>query len=161
MQTDLLKGTGVAIVTPFTKKGDIDEKALRKLVQHLIKGKVEYIVVFGTTGESVTLSKDEKKKDAAIRELAEETSIVITKEQISNPDEPIIVNYINKEGINYKRLYLYTVYIEDISEVGLETEIVPIENLQIEELDWCGFLTKEEAQDKIFSRVEHLLDLIN
>ena len=62
MQTDLLKGTGVAIVTPFTKKGDIDEKALRKLVQHLIKGKVEYIVVLGTTGESVTLSKDEKKK---------------------------------------------------------------------------------------------------
>ena len=107
------------------------------------------------------IEKDEKKKDAAIRELAEETSIVITKEQISNPDEPIIVNYINKEGINYKRLYLYTVYIEDISEVGLETEIVPIENLQIEELDWCGFLTKEEAQDKIFSRVEHLLDLIN
>ena len=101
------------------------------------------------------IEKDEKKKDAAIRELAEETSIVITKEQISNPDEPIIVNYINKEGINYKRLYLYTVYIEDISEVGLETEIVPIENLQIEELDWCGFLTKEEAQDKIFSRVEH------
>ena len=62
MQTDLLKGTGVAIVTPFTKKRDIDEKALRKLVQHLIKGKVEYIVVLGTTGESVTLSKDEKKK---------------------------------------------------------------------------------------------------
>ena len=107
------------------------------------------------------IEKDEKKKDAAIRELAEETSIVITKEQISNPDEPIIVNYINKEGINYKRLYLYTVYIEDISEIGLESEIVPIENLQADELDCCGFLTKEEAQDKIFSRVEHLLDLIN
>jgi 8-oxo-dGTP pyrophosphatase MutT (NUDIX family) len=107
------------------------------------------------------IEKDEKKKDAAIRELVEETSIVITKEQISNPDEAIIVNYIDKSGVNYKRLYLYTVYIEDISEIGLESEIVPIENLQADELDWCGFLTKEEAKDKIFNRVEHLLDLIN
>lgn len=57
-----LRGTGVAIVTPFNKNGKVDEKALRKLVQHLIKGKVEYIVVLGTTGESVTLSKDEKKQ---------------------------------------------------------------------------------------------------
>lgn len=107
------------------------------------------------------IEKDEKKKDAAIRELMEETSIVITKEQISNPDDAIIVNYIDKAGINYKRLYLYTVYIEDISEIGLESEIVPVENLQADELDWCGFLTKEEAKDKIFNRVEHLLDLIN
>ena len=107
------------------------------------------------------IEKDEKKKDAAIRELLEETSIVITKEQISNPDDAIIVNYVDKAGINYKRLYLYTVYIEDISEIGLESEIIPIENLQADELDWCGFLTKEEAKDKIFNRVEHLLDLIN
>lgn len=55
------KGTGVAIVTPFTEKGDVDYPALTKLVEHLIKGKVEYIVVLGTTGESVTLSKDEKQ----------------------------------------------------------------------------------------------------
>ena len=55
------KGTGVAIVTPFTERGDVDYSALTKLVEHLIKGKVEYIVVLGTTGESVTLSKDEKQ----------------------------------------------------------------------------------------------------
>ncbi|HTB33151.1 MAG TPA: 4-hydroxy-tetrahydrodipicolinate synthase [Bacteroidia bacterium] len=54
------KGTGVAIVTPFTKTGSVDLKGLEKIVQHLIKGKVEYIVAMGTTGESATLSKDEK-----------------------------------------------------------------------------------------------------
>lgn len=54
------KGTGVAIVTPFSKDGSIDFKGLTNLIEHLIKGKVEYLVVLGTTGESVVLSKDEK-----------------------------------------------------------------------------------------------------
>ena len=55
-------GTGVAIVTPFTTKGDVDFSALTKLVEHLIKGRVEYIVVLGTTGETATLTKEEKKQ---------------------------------------------------------------------------------------------------
>lgn len=55
------KGTGVAIVTPFNKDGSIDYKSLNKLVDFIIKGGVEYIVVLGTTGESVTLSKEEKQ----------------------------------------------------------------------------------------------------
>jgi 4-hydroxy-tetrahydrodipicolinate synthase len=55
-----LKGTGVALVTPFHKDGSIDFKGLEKLVEHIIKNGVDYLVVLGTTGESVTLSKDEK-----------------------------------------------------------------------------------------------------
>jgi 4-hydroxy-tetrahydrodipicolinate synthase len=55
-----LKGTGVAIVTPFHADGNIDFKSLENLVEHLIKGKADYLVVLGTTGESVTLTKDEK-----------------------------------------------------------------------------------------------------
>lgn len=58
---NFLHGTGVAIVTPFTKKGNVDVKALERLVKHLINGKVEYLVVMGTTGESVTLTKEEKQ----------------------------------------------------------------------------------------------------
>ncbi len=54
------KGTGVAIVTPFKKDGNIDFKALENIVEHIIKGNVEYIVALGTTGESVTLNKEEK-----------------------------------------------------------------------------------------------------
>jgi 4-hydroxy-tetrahydrodipicolinate synthase len=56
------KGTGVAIVTPFNKHGQVDFKSLGKLVDFIIKGGVEYIVVMGTTGESVTLSKEEKQR---------------------------------------------------------------------------------------------------
>lgn len=61
MSKHSLKGTGVAIVTPFDNTGKVDSTALSAIVKHLHAGKVEYIVVLGTTGESVTLSKEEKK----------------------------------------------------------------------------------------------------
>ncbi len=54
-------GTGVAIVTPFTQEKNIDFPALEKLIEYLISNNVDYLVVLGTTGESVTLSKEEKK----------------------------------------------------------------------------------------------------
>lgn len=56
-----LVGTGVALVTPFNKDQSVDVEALQKLVEYSISGKVEYLVVLGTTAESVTLSKQEKE----------------------------------------------------------------------------------------------------
>lgn len=55
-------GTGVAMVTPFDGSGQIDFDALRKLINYLIDNGIDYLVSLGTTGESATLSKDEKKK---------------------------------------------------------------------------------------------------
>jgi 4-hydroxy-tetrahydrodipicolinate synthase len=55
------RGTGVAIVTPFKNDSSIDFAALGRMVNHVIDGGVNYIVVMGTTGESTTLTKDEKK----------------------------------------------------------------------------------------------------
>lgn len=57
-----LKGTGVAIITPFTKDFKIDFKGLGKVIDFIIGNKVEYIVVLGTTGEAPVLSKAEKKE---------------------------------------------------------------------------------------------------
>lgn len=55
------RGTGVAIVTPFKNDSSIDFAAMGRVVNHVIDGGVNYIVLMGTTGESVTLTKDEKK----------------------------------------------------------------------------------------------------
>ncbi|MEQ7799886.1 4-hydroxy-tetrahydrodipicolinate synthase [Pedobacter sp. ASV1-7] len=55
-------GTGVALVTPFNADGTVDYDGLRKLINHLIDGKVEYLVSLGTTGEASTLNKADKKK---------------------------------------------------------------------------------------------------
>ncbi len=55
-----LRGTGVAIVTPFKKDQQIDFIALGKLIDFIIQNAVDYIVTLGTTGEAPVLSKKEK-----------------------------------------------------------------------------------------------------
>lgn len=55
-------GTGIAIVTPFHIDGKIDWDSFKKLIEFWIKGKVEYLVVLGTTGESATIHGEEKQE---------------------------------------------------------------------------------------------------
>lgn len=54
-------GTGVALVTPFDANGAIDVNALKDLVEFQIAGNIDYLVVLGTTAESVTLTDYEKR----------------------------------------------------------------------------------------------------
>jgi len=55
-------GTGVALVTPFKKDLSIDFTALSKLVEYNLANGVDYLVINGTTGESVTVSKEERQR---------------------------------------------------------------------------------------------------
>lgn len=55
-----LQGTGVALVTPFHKQGNIDFTAFGNLIEHTISGGVDYLLCLGTTSEYPTLSKQEK-----------------------------------------------------------------------------------------------------
>jgi 4-hydroxy-tetrahydrodipicolinate synthase len=54
-------GTGVALITPFKDDLSVDEEALRKLVNFQIDNGIDYMVVLGTTGESATLTAQEKQ----------------------------------------------------------------------------------------------------
>ncbi len=56
------KGTGVALITPFHEDYTIDFDSLKRLINHVISGGVDYMVVLGTTGESATLTSHEKKQ---------------------------------------------------------------------------------------------------
>jgi 4-hydroxy-tetrahydrodipicolinate synthase len=64
------KGTGVAVITPFDKNGKVDEKALEKVINNLVYGGVNYLVMLGTTAETPTLRKEEK---AQVIDIAKET----------------------------------------------------------------------------------------
>lgn len=60
MLREILRGTGVALVTPFKEDHSIDFEALGALINFVIEGGVQYIVTLGTTGETATLSREEK-----------------------------------------------------------------------------------------------------
>lgn len=58
----ILKGVGVALVTPFNEDLSVDFESLTKLVDYNIENGTNYLVVLGTTAEAATLSADEKKQ---------------------------------------------------------------------------------------------------
>lgn len=63
------RGTGIAIITPFTPTGEVDYVALSSLVEAYIQSGIDFLVVLGTTAETVTLSQEEKIKVS--RKIAE------------------------------------------------------------------------------------------
>lgn len=72
MRHNPFQGTGLALVTPFAADGSLDRVALARLVNHSIDGGVDFLVALGTTGETATLTSDEKKQ--ALETVAEATN---------------------------------------------------------------------------------------
>lgn len=62
MTHDRLAGCGTALVTPFTTDGEVDERALRKLVDWQIDEGIHFLVPCGSTGEAATLAPDEQRR---------------------------------------------------------------------------------------------------
>ena len=61
MKSNIFKGTGIALITPFKTDFSIDTEALAKIVNHVIDHGADFLVVLGTTSEAPTLSAEEKK----------------------------------------------------------------------------------------------------
>lgn len=89
---------------------------------------------------------------AAIRETEEELGIKIDADEV-NPDEKGCVDYTNAKGEIYKKVYYFIV--EPVGELKIDKS-----KLQKEEIDWAGFLTKEDAKKRIYWRFKHLLDYL-
>ena len=70
MLANNLIGTGVALITPFKTDGSVDFEALKKVVNHVVAGGVEYVVALGTTSETCTLRQTER--DAVVKTVVGE-----------------------------------------------------------------------------------------
>lgn len=97
----------------------------------------------------------ERPIDAAIRETEEEVGLTVAESWIDT--SPIVVDYKNKQGRVFKKVYCFVANLTDIVNV---VKVVPSELLQLNEIDWAGFLTKEEADHRIFHRFKQFLELI-
>jgi 8-oxo-dGTP pyrophosphatase MutT (NUDIX family) len=96
--------------------------------------------------------------DCAVREFKEETGITVDKDKLTSSMIISYESYKTKEI--YKQLYLYIYRIEQLSDLGLESETIPQSQLQLDEIDWCGFLSKEEAMPKIFMKQMSVLKFL-
>src|SRR3954467_11430037 len=76
--TQSLRGTGTALVTPFTNDGSIDYEAMKRLIDHQLDGGVEMLVPLGSTGENPTITRDERRQlIRAVVEYVNHRSLVI------------------------------------------------------------------------------------
>ena len=92
------------------------------------------------------IDKSESKLDAAIRETKEEVGITIPKNLIDKTEHTFTVS-TKKYG--NKIVYYYVVQISNLSQIGLKDLKVPKKQLQLEEIDWAGFLDYREATKRI------------
>ena len=114
-----LKGTGVAIVTPFKKDLSIDFNAIKKLVNFLIDNGIKYIVVQGTTGESSTMSNHEKITSRQAFVKANNNRIPLVLGMGSN-DTMSLVNDLKKTDFSgYSAILSVTPYYNKPSMNGL------------------------------------------
>jgi 4-hydroxy-tetrahydrodipicolinate synthase len=97
-----IRGSGVAIITPFKTDLSIDFKALGRVVNHVIDGGINYIVALGTTGESVTLSTDEKRAliSYVIEAIDGRVPLVIGIGGNNTQDVVNCIRYADLEGVD-------------------------------------------------------------
>lgn len=98
---------------------------------------------------------NETNIDAAIRETKEEVGILIDKVDIETTE--YYVDYKNKKDKDiYKRVYFYVVNVDKYNL----PDVIDKAQLQLEEVDWAGFLEGDELKVKIFWRFRDLLKII-
>jgi ADP-ribose pyrophosphatase YjhB (NUDIX family) len=100
------------------------------------------------------VEEGESTIDAAIREVKEEVGIEIPKFMIGEEHE---LFYTKKEK-QWKRIAYFYVLITDLSEIGLESEILPKDMLQLGEIEWAGFVPFEEARSRMIPAMIDIID---
>jgi 8-oxo-dGTP pyrophosphatase MutT (NUDIX family) len=98
----------------------------------------------------------EDKMSAAIRETFEEVGIKVPRNLI-DPNEHTFVVTSRQDKFN-KTVYYYIVKIDNLSQIGLKELKIPKSQLQVEEIDWAGFLSYSEASKRIMKSQATLLN---
>ena len=129
MTNSNLQGLGVAIVTPFNKDKSIDFPALESLLEFIIKGNVDFIVVLGTTAETPTLSNTEK---ISIRQFV--------KDKV-NGRLPLVLGY----GSNNTQEIIDSLKSDDLTGYSAILSVVPFYNKPTQEGIYQHFRAIAEA----------------
>jgi 4-hydroxy-tetrahydrodipicolinate synthase len=119
MNTHSFCGTGVAIVTPFLDNGDIDQQGLEKLIEHLINGNVDYLVVLGTTGENATLDKAEKQQVFSLVNQFNKNRVKLVAGIGGNNTRSILHDFSNFDLTGYSAILSVSPYYNKPTQEGI------------------------------------------
>lgn len=114
-----LFGTGVALVTPFNQDGSVDYNGLENLVNYSIDGGVEYLVLLGTTAESATLTKEEKKEVVATIKKVNNGRVPMVLGIGGNNTAEIIKEYAETDLSDYAAILTVSPYYNKPSQEGI------------------------------------------
>nr|WP_298993827.1 4-hydroxy-tetrahydrodipicolinate synthase [uncultured Polaribacter sp.] len=125
-------GMGVALVTPFKKDLTVDFEALRKLVQFNIENGTDYLVINGTTGESATITKEEKQQ------------IINTIVEVNNKRVPLVLGV----GGNNTLEVVKELQTRDLSEIDGILSVAPYYSKPTQEGFYQHYKAIAEATEK-------------
>jgi 4-hydroxy-tetrahydrodipicolinate synthase len=112
-------GTGIAIVTPFYEDGGIDWDSFSNLIEFWIKGKVEYLVVLGTTGESATVHGSEKQEVLSFVKLQVNGRLPIVAGIGGNDTEEVKEAFLSFDLTGYDAILSVSPYYSKPNQEGL------------------------------------------
>ena len=116
---EFLKGSGVAMITPFDEEGRVDYHALKRVVDHIISGGIDYIVLMGTTAETATLTSEERAKVVAliVEVVADRVPLVLG---IGGNNTQVVVDTIKQTDLTaFKALMSVCPYYTRPSQEGI------------------------------------------
>ena len=127
MKNILFEGCGTAIVTPFTED-KVNFEELRRMIEQQIKAKVDAIIVCGTTGESATMTKEERKETIKfVIDTVNKRTKVIAGTGSNNTKEAIEMSKY-AENVGADGLLVVTPYYNKTTQKGLISHYKEIAN---------------------------------
>ena len=114
-----LRGTGVAIVTPFNDTQNVDVVALQKIVEYQIANGIDYIVILGTTGENATLSENEKQLVISTIIEANKNRIPLVLGIGGNNTASVVENFKNKDLSPFSAILSVSPYYNKPTQEGI------------------------------------------
>lgn len=127
MKEVIFKGCGTAIVTPFTEDG-VNFEEFGKLIENQIENQIDAIIVCGTTGESATMTEQEKKETIkyAIEKVAKRTKVVVGTGSNNTKSAIEMSKFAEEAGAD--ALLVVTPYYNKTTQKGLIMHYTAIAN---------------------------------
>jgi len=144
---------------------DIDPSISKNTAGVAIKWGNKILVVHPTNGSwnksaygipKGGIEHGESEKEAAIRELKEETGIIIRSNELDLA--PQVANHFGKNGKVKSQLIYFTMTIDSPEQIGLNDHRVPKSQLQLDEVDWAGFIDIDVVYSKMHISQMIILD---